>query len=294
MHRILVIANAGAGSAQREVLEAALDVLRAGAEVEVVSTDETGDCVAALRATAGDSVVVAGGDGTLHGIVNDLYHEQLLRRVRLGLIPLGTGNDFARGVGLPLDPTAAAQVVAAGRTATLDLIVDDTDTVVVNNAHLGVGAQASKAAETWKPRLGRLGYAAGALAAGLRPTFLRVRVSVDDHDLVRRQRIVQVAVGNGSMVGGGTELIPGASPSSGQLVVMVSETRGTLTRLAYLLRLQGGTHHLMKMVERVSGRRVTVEGEPFHVSTDGELTGPVRRRTWTVMPGALEMYLPAS
>jgi diacylglycerol kinase family enzyme len=102
-----------------------------------------------------------------------------------------------------------------------------------------------------------------------------------------------VAIGNGSHVGGGTELIPGAHPSSGQLLVIVSRARGRWTRLAYLARLRGGTHHLMKEVERACGREVAVEGERFWLISDGEISGPHRRRTWTLVPGAVEMFLPA-
>jgi diacylglycerol kinase family enzyme len=180
----------------------------------------------------------------------------------------------------------------AGRTVPTDLIADDTGTVVVNNAHLGVGADASRSATKWKPRLGRLGYAVGALQAGLNPQFIKVDVTVDGRRLVRRRRIAQVAIGNGPSVGGGTRLIPGAKPGDGQLVVIVARGRSRWTRLAYLARLRGGTHHQMKEVDRAWGREVRVEGETFYVVTDGEIEGPCDRRTWKLHPGILEMYLP--
>src|SRR4051812_41340268 len=144
-------------------------VLRAGTDVQVVSTDAPEDLDDVLCRLEGRSVVVAGGDGSLHAVVNALNRMDLLKEIRLGLLPLGTGNDFARGLGLPLEPAEAARVIVARHTARINLIVDDSGTVVVNNVHLGVGAQASHQAARWKSRMGRLGYAVGAVAGGVKP-----------------------------------------------------------------------------------------------------------------------------
>jgi diacylglycerol kinase (ATP) len=293
VERIVLVANAGAGTHEEQALEAALGVLRGSSDVEVAETATADELDALCERVEERAVVVAGGDGTLHATVNALHRRGVLGRTRVGLIPLGTGNDFARGVGIPLDPVEAAALVVAGTTTPIDLMLDDTGTVVVNNAHLGVGAQASRAAVTWKPRLGRLGYAVGALSAGLRPQFLKVGVTVDGRLLQGHRRVAQVAIGNGSHVGGGTELIPGAHPASGQLIVIVSRARGRWTRIAYLARLKGGSHHLMREVERTFGQEVTVQGDPFWVISDGEISGPHERRTWTLQPSAVEMFLPA-
>jgi diacylglycerol kinase (ATP) len=293
VEHILLIANASAGTHEQEALDAALSVLRELADVKVESTSDADDLVRALSENDKCSVVVAGGDGSLHAVVNALHRLDRLGSTPVGLIPLGTGNDFARGVGIPLDPEEAARLVASGHTTSTDLIVDDTGLVVTNNAHLGVGAEASRAAHKWKPRLGRVGYALGALSAGYDPQFVRVTVTVDGRTVVRRRRVAQVAIGNGSRVGGGTELLPGADPADGQLVVIVSRARGALRRFAYLARLRRGKHHLMKEVDRTTGCTVVVEGDPFYVITDGEISGvPSRRRSWELRAGAIEMYLP--
>ncbi|CAA9361678.1 MAG: Transcription regulator [contains diacylglycerol kinase catalytic domain] [uncultured Nocardioidaceae bacterium] len=293
MEHILLIANASAGTHEQEALQAALSVLQELSDVRIESTKDAEDLDRVLRENDKSSVVVAGGDGSLHAVVNALAHQQRLDSTPLGLIPLGTGNDFARGVGIPLDPEEAARLIASGRTTPTDLIVDDTGLVVTNNAHLGVGAEASRAAQKWKPRLGRIGYALGALSAGYDPQFVRVTVTVDGREVVRRRRVAQVAIGNGSNVGGGTELIPGADPSDGELVVIVSRARGILRRFSYVARLRRGKHHLMKEVDRTTGSHVVVEGDPFYVITDGEISDePTTRRTWDLKVGALEMYLP--
>ena len=292
MEGILVISNAAAGSAEADAVEEALDVLRAMTDVSLAQTSKPEDLDDVLRDVGERSVVVAGGDGSLHAVINALHRLDLLKRTRVGLVPLGTGNDFARGVGIPLKPKDAAQLIATGATQRTDLIVDDDETVIVNNVHIGVGAEASRAAEKLKPRLGRLGYALGALSAGYRPQLVRVTLTVDDRVVVRDRRVAQVALGNSSHVGGGTELIPGASPGSGRIVVIVSRARGLRTQLAYLLRLRTGKHHLMREVDRTSGCDVVAEGEHFWAVADGEISGPHHRRHWRLAAGAVEMFLP--
>ena len=73
-----------------------------------------------------------------------------LAQVVIGLVPLGTGNDFAATLELPDVPIEAAAVITAGRTRQIDLIIDGQDEVVVNAAHIGIGAEAAKAARPWK------------------------------------------------------------------------------------------------------------------------------------------------
>lgn len=292
MTGILLLTNADAGTNDDETLAAAMDVLRAGAEVEVCATSSPEELDDVCGRIGDRTVVVAGGDGSLHAVVNALHRGGHLPATPVGLIPLGTGNDFARGAGIPLDPAEAARLVLARRPVEVDLAVDSLGTVVVNNVHLGVGAQASREATVWKPRLGRLGYAVGALVAGLRPAFLRLDVEVDG-DLVvsRRHRVAQVAIGNGTTVGGGTELTPEADPTDGLLDVLVSFAVTPAARLGYLVQLRRSRHHDREDVVYLRGSRVSVAGEAFWTSADGEITGPHRERSWRVEPAALRMVL---
>lgn len=291
MNSYLLVTNAAAGSNEESAVAAATAVLERHGAVEVAATSEPSELDDVLRGVDGRTVVVAGGDGSLHAVVNALHRLGLLDDATVGLVPLGTGNDFARGSGIPLDPAEAAAVIAGAPAVPIDLVLDSDDRVVVNNVHLGVGAEASRAGAAWKPRLGRFGYAVGALVAGLRPAFTRVRVVVDDRP-VYSGHVTQVAIGNGSHVGGGTELVPGAEPASGDLVVIVSRELRLGARLAYLARLRRGLHHQMREVTRVTGRKVSVSGEEFWLSTDGEISGPYRSMTWSLLPATLRMHLP--
>ena len=174
---LLVITNADAGTADDEALANALEILRERASVEVQATSKPGELDGVLQRAGSRRIVVAGGDGSLHAVISALYRRHDLEHAVVGLLPMGTGNDFARSLGIPLDPEEAALVIASGEVRRMDLIVDELGEVVVNNVHVGAGAQASRRGARWKDRLGsvgvgrvnlgKLGYPIGAALVGL-------------------------------------------------------------------------------------------------------------------------------
>ncbi len=201
MRRYLVIANAHAGRVEREALDAAVGVLSAAGPTEVHMSTDAAALDAALTGLDGRIPVVAGGDGSLHLVVNRLRRAGRLDQVTLGLLPLGTGNDFARAARVPLDPLAAAVALTTARPRRFDLLEDDTGRVVVNAAHAGLGAEAAAAAADHKPRLGALAYPLGALLAGLREEGWVLRVSVDGTPYAIGERLLMVGVANGPTIG---------------------------------------------------------------------------------------------
>jgi YegS/Rv2252/BmrU family lipid kinase len=291
---MLLITNSEAGSNDEENLNKALAVLRECADVEVAATSNQGELDGVLHRRGGRHIVVAGGDGSLHAVIAALHRRNELSGAVVGLVPLGTGNDFARGAGIPLDPEEAARVIAKGDIRPVDVLVDCVGEVVVNNVHIGVGAQASRNATTWKKPLGRLGYLVGAAVAAVNPPFVRVRIDVDDVEVADfAHPILMVAVGNGPNVGGGTAVTPEATPRDGKVDVMVSFAIGPLARVGYALGLRRGEHHRRDDVLYLRGARVSVTGQSFYCSADGEVYGPENHRTWHVEPGAFSMPLPS-
>jgi diacylglycerol kinase family enzyme len=216
---------------------------------------------------------------------------------------MGTGNDFARSLGLPLDPEEAALVIASGEVRRMDLIVDELGEVVVNNVHVGAGAQASRRGARWKDRLGsigvgrvnlgKLGYPIGAALSAFQPPSVHMHVEVDGKIVTDVDRpVLMVAVGNGAHVGGGTELTPEADPEDGKVDVMISHAIGPTAKLGYALHLRRGEHHRRDDVQYVRGSQVTISGDAFWISADGEISGPERQRSWHVEPAAYSFILP--
>ena len=291
MRRLLFIANASAGSSDREAQEAALAVLREGGDVEVVETESIDDLTEAIAARDGREVVVAGGDGSLHAFVTALCRTGALGEdpPTVGLLPMGTGNDFARATGLPKDPAEAARIVLASPVRPVDVLIDDDDNLVANAVHIGVGEEAGRIAAPWKERLGKmhlgiLGYAIGGISAGLGQQGRHLEV-VTDGEVVAdgSRRVLQVAATIGTSVGGGSTIAPDARPAV-----------APLRRLRYALHLSRGTHtELDDVVTRRAGT-VTVRGanHAFAANADGEELEPARERTWRVVPEAYRLHTP--
>lgn len=295
----LAITNTAAGGTEQAAVAAALDILRADGPLQVESTEDAAALDRVLAAVEREPgadnpvVVIVGGDGSLHALINALHRCGDLDRTWVGLIPLGTGNDFARGVGLSLDSAEAAAQHVAGVPRPIDLLLDEDGRVTINSVHLGIGADAGREAHVWKKRLGRLGYVVGALKAGFTAPGLHLRIAVDGRRLRHSHGIIQVAINNAAFVGGGTELAPDADPGDGRADVLVSYANSPVARLGYALRLRRGEHVQREDVLVRRGSRVQVRGgDEFCINSDGEVSGPYRSLTWTIRPAALTMLLP--
>jgi len=289
-----MVTNASAGTADEENIEAAVAVLRAGADVQVEQCGDPADLDALLDGRDGRQVVLAGGDGSVHLLAALLHRRgELSVDDPVGLLPLGTGNDLARTLGIPLDAEAAATALLTGTSRPLDLIVDDAGGVVVNVVHLGVGAEAAEQASALKDKLGKAAYAVGSAVAGVRTQGWTLRVEVDGEVVHEGEPVLMVAVCNGRTIGGGAEIAPGAEPDDGLLDVVVATSTGPLARLGFGVAMRDGEHVDREDVLAVQGRRVTVSGELFPANADGELHDPVEQRSWTVHPEAWAVVVPA-
>ena len=295
MNPLLVVTNEAAGGTADAQVDAALTVLRSATDVRREVCREPDDLGRVLDGLGERALVVVGGDGSVHTAVATLLSRGELSADRpIGLIPLGTGNDLARTLGIPLDPAAAARALLAGRSRPLDLVVDDAGGVVVNAVHLGVGAEAAEKASALKDRLGRAAYAVGSVAAGAGATGWHLQVVVDGVPVDVDREVLMVAVANGRTIGGGAPLAPDASPDDGLADVVVATSTGPLARLGFAVALRAGEHVERDDVLVVRGRSVTVTGDPFPLNADGELDGPVTARTWTVRPAAWSLLVPAT
>jgi diacylglycerol kinase family enzyme len=286
-----LVVNGRAGSVDEDAVAAVRERLAAhGAAVDVVATEQADDVGAVVRdLPRGWALVACGGDGSLHVVVQQLYAHGR-GDVPLGLVPLGTGNDLARGLGLPLDdPAAAAARIADGSPTPLDLLVDDEGRVCANALHVGLGAEVSAQASGMKEQLSSLAYPVAALLAGLGEPARETVVEVDG-ERVADGPVLMVGVGNGPSIGGGTRLIPDADPADALLDVVVVGAIDGADRLGFGLDLQRGRHLERADVERRRGRQVTIHMPGGRHAVDGEVEDAVDgTRRWRVAPAAWQL-----
>lgn len=289
----LVVANAVAGTAEQERIAAAVRTLSTGGSTELVMTESLDHLDATLAALEGRTLVVAGGDGSMHAAVAALRRAGVLGDVVMGLVPLGTGNDLATGLSIPDDPEEAAAVCLRGSPRRLDLMVTDHDEVVVNASHAGLGATAADASERFKERLGAAAYPLGALMAAVRETGWQLTVTLDGK-VVHDGGTLLVGVANAPSIGGGTQLCPPAVPDDGRLDVIVVSAITAAARMAFGVALRDGVHLDRDDVTHLRGREVTIAGDAVAHDLDGEVTEERACCTYRIEPGAWQLLLPST
>lgn len=282
------VVNAKAGSVEEDGLAAVTGPLEGtGAPTDVAATASVGEVRRVVEELPDDwALVVCGGDGSLHVTLQALW-DTGRRSVPVGLVPLGTGNDLARGVDLPIDdPAAAAERIARGRPRALDLLVDDDGLVCGNAAHTGIGAEAAARAADLKDLLAEVAYPVAALLTGLDASGTATTVEVDGA-VVSSEEALMVAVCNAPSLGGGTRLAAGADPGDALLDVVLVTATGPLARASFGLDLQRGEHLGRDDVRHHRGRTVSVGMPGARHVVDGELGEPgTTPRRWRVEPAA--------
>ena len=232
-----------------------------------------------------DTIVALGGDGTVNETLNGLSSHD----VPLGIIPLGTANDFARQAGIPLDPDAALDLILGEEPVRIDTgELNGRRFLNVSTAGIGAEATAQTRAES-KEALGSLAYAITGVRKLVELQPVAARFSGPGLEL--ETTFLVLAVGNGRSTGGGTLLTPKASLFDGLLDVCVVEPRARreFARLALRFRKglhlgQKGVHYLQLPSLRVGAAR------PITVNVDGETT-TVTTLNYQARPGDLRVHI---
>ena len=290
--RVAVVVNTAARSGAR-VLPLVEQALR-GVAVEVTVHPVHGglellEALSAAMDHGPDLLVVGGGDGTIGCAAEMVAHT----RTTLGVLPLGTANDFARTLGIPSVLAAALDTLVHGKVVDVDLGRVDGRTYL-NVASIGLSvAVTQRLTPGLKRRLGRFAYPVATLAAYRSHRPFAARLELDDGSALDLVDLMQVAVGNGRHYGGGLTVAPHASIDVHVLDVYAVE-QGRLrdhVSVARLLR----TGHLVEheRVHHVTTRRLRlVTDEPLPVNLDGEIAATTTA-TFEVDRNALHVVVPA-
>ena len=271
-------------------------------EVERTSGPGTARRLAREGARAGvQRLVVAGGDGTLSEVVSGLLAAGRGDRVEIGVLPLGTGSDLARSLGVAGSPRSAIEVLARGVARTIDAgRVEYTDrdgqpaaTWFVNIASFGVSARVvERVNRAPKGLAGRASFGLATLPALAAYRCQPVTLRVDD-ECVHEGPLVLGAVANGRFFGGGMQVAPRARLDDGLLDVVVVPELSKLGLLRRLPSLYRGTHLDGTTARLHRGKEVfaEAEGEAVCLEVDGELVGRLPAR-FGVVPAALRVLGP--
>lgn len=270
--RALFIVNPNARSG-RKPINSVRETLESGGLTLVDAAPAAGETLSAVISRmreACDLVIVGGGDGTLNSAAAGLVETGL----PLGVLPLGTANDFARTVGIPADLGDAAKLIVTAKPRPVDL-GEVNGHLFFNVASIGFSAElASELTEKAKKRWGKLGYAI--VAARLLARSRLFTAYVEHDGAVEQIRTMQVSVGNGRHYGGGMTVEETATADDGRLDFYSLEVDHWWRLLALLPSLRKGTHGKWDDVRAFQTTEVIVStSKPRAVNTDGDLT------TWT-------------
>jgi YegS/Rv2252/BmrU family lipid kinase len=304
---VIVNPHSGGGATGKRwrAVEARLREVLGSVEVEATRGPRDAGRLAREGVRAGvERLVVAGGDGTTSEVINGLLGADLAHHVDLGLLPLGTGGDFSRTLGIPRDLDGALECLVAGKPRRVDAgrirfrghDGEPTWSFFANLASVGISALVVKlVSESARPLGGTVAYLTATLRAlaRYRAPEVQVQVRLDGEDFYQGPLLLG-AVANGRYFGGGMEIAPDARPDDGLFDVVLAENIPMGRLLSQLPLLYRGRLLEVKGIHHRRGRIVEFDAEPgaAGIEVDGEPLGglPVRVE---LLPGALSVLGPA-
>src|SRR5581483_1239818 len=292
MSRTLLVLNpmAGHGMALKQFPQVELALHQAGLEFDVAHTRASLHAVQLAWEAPGkgyERIIAVGGDGIVHEVVNGLLRASNEgETIALGIIPLGTGNDFIKSLPPALTPgknrddwRAAIARVASGKTALVDVgkITGDMPApghphpqYFTNGTDVGFGARVAKAVRKI-PLTGLPGYLAAVGQVLVDYGLPHVKISLDSGEVIELNTTL-TAVTNGRCFGSSFWLTPTADISDGVFDVIIARPLGRAGILQIIPLLMKGTHLNHPAVMMRQARRVTIETtQPVTVEADGEL-----------------------
>ena len=293
MGKTCIILNPAAGKARD--LDDLVARLKRVPNAEIRLTGRRGSAARFARTAlrkGRDIIVAAGGDGTLNEVVNGVGEN--LRDAHVGLLPLGTGNDFARTIAVPDDLEAAIDLIVGGETRAVDLVRVTSDEVryFVNVSAGGFsGLVDEKLTPEMKKTWGPLAYLRGAAAALSELRAYRTTLAFDNSESLTLD-LYNAVVANGRYVGGGTLIAPEASIDDGLLDIVLIPQRSAAELALLAAQVAMGTHLTSDAIVFRRAANLTVNSKPgMWFNVDGELVGNEPAR-FEILPRALRFIAP--
>lgn len=303
MHYVLIlnpVAGHGRVRRKQDALRRALDA--ASVSYEVRCTEAPGHAVALAHAAAapGRAVVAVGGDGTVHEVARGLVEQG--GGVPLGVIPMGTGNDFVKTIGMPSTPDAAVDALLRAQLQQVDHgwvrweeHGQEREQVFVNAVGIGFDARVAYEARAFKRLPGMTGYLAAVFRTLRRWTSPRATVTAETAEgasvTLYAGALLLTTVGNGVSSGGAFYLTPHASIQDGVLDACVVAHASPWRILQVLPRALRGQHTAAPEVRMAAVRSLHLRADaPIPLHADGEgLSAGTQRMDVRIVEGGLRV-----
>ncbi len=292
MERYCLIANrtSGSGSAGAYIDRVKAMLEERSIDFTIRETQYPGHATELAKAAVEegfDVIAAVGGDGTLRATALSVVHTDRV----LGLLPCGTGNDYARAVGIPTDAAAALDILLNGENRVVDA-GQANDQVFFNIAGFGFDVDVLDYTEEFKPKCknGETAYRLGVLKALFGLKLRKTTLTFPDGTIERN--VLMAAAGVGTHFGGGMNVLPESDMSDGLLDVCIAHDVNRITVLGLLPKFIKGKHVGLKCITYRKATEVSVVCDPVsRIEVDGErMDGtPV---TFRVLPGALKIRAP--
>ncbi|MEU9284912.1 diacylglycerol kinase [Streptomyces sp. NPDC048275] len=290
--QLLVVIDPIARRHDGEAVRIAKDVLSAGAATKVCLPDGPEEFARALARRGGRRPVVVGDDRALLRAVSHLHRRRELAMCGLSLVPVGGAVSLAQALGVPTGAVAAARAVLDGAERRLDLLVDDSDGVVLGALRIPSMASSSEASRASRASRASASVREGAgdgAGVGAHAWLRTCQSLVRTLAAARPARVASSGPGPGPtrlrVEVDGVTVVDLDQPVAG-----LSVTPGALGGAEVVVRPVSVGAEASPLV--VVGRRVTVSGADFRYRADSVVAGPVRTRTWMVQEGGWGLTLP--
>ena len=284
---------AGRGRAGRTI-DALRDLLtRQGIEHSIVTSNAPGDLEKRIHAAAGgsDRLIVAGGDGSIHEAVNGILRSG--KNAALGVIPIGTGNDFAKACGIPLHWEDAATLLADRiRGNVLPRAIDVgrmNERYFANGAGVGFDAKVTRIARANRLPIGDLVYLMAIIHA-MWDGVITPTMTIHFDGQTRHGPMTLANVSNGAWIGGMFRIAPDARNDDGVLDLIVADPVSRMRILGLLPHLMNGTHIGKTEISHHRIRECVIEsGSPVPSHLDGEVQPLQTRFDVAILSGELRL-----
>lgn len=287
---VAIIANplAGRGRGQ-ETAQLTKELLTAqNVDFEMLYTKHPGHAIELAQRASQDHPIVAalGGDGTIREVLEGTWQSS----ATLGIIPGGTGNDYARGLGIPRETKPAIEVLLDGKETLFDVGLHD-NLVFGQMASIGFSVDVLEYVNNhrdgvWK---GSAAFLAGVVATIRNLRSWPVKITIDG--TVIEQEVIALFALNMPYGGGGMKFVPEARYDSGHFHLLLISNIGKLDFAVTLPKIYSGKHVTHPAVTIVEGKEITIESDPLPIMIDGDVF-PAKPFHVKIIPQAMRVLIP--